>query len=915
MAGIADLITLGYLPLQGRPDLVERDLALRPAVYGVRQRDLDTDPESPDFGRERVDDGSAGDLLGGFLLRAEDGPEPNETELDKKNRDLNAWLFACAANLTQPLKRTDKIDERHTRTDEDEDDDRGNARGRPVRQGRLDDDRFSEFAAEAGDLGLPKGWPVVVLAGTHEGKQRLVMVPGGGKLVAVEHAGDPATATYVFDENDDAEVDRKRAARLHSLVRPTAPEDGGHAPMDQDRHVIAVQHKGGGKDGDAGFGLIAGPLGESTASAGDQQGPYAPKDGEAFGGITNTDLGHTEIGNDPEVRRQQVREGRYSSVEDPTGPPNPHQGSVEDPKAGGGLKSAEGGSATGIGFLPHSHGGPVLIGIDKDKHHIGANADGEQFYSAHVPTGALYLLDQAHDAPLEFQSVPYKAMRGPLTVRTHLRYDAGMGHPWAFGGKDGMWRWLSEAIAAEIEPPPETGGFAAPGEGEAYIDPRHVGAGRDGPDPLGGGPGAGPGSGGPGSGGPGGPRDGGADDREEKCNEGPYRKKTPVPGGGFLSMEYAHAEVRVSAGSWDGHNAAASQGNVVEKGKCAKTPEKQKPLWDPGSWQSIVAIEDGAGQVYQTPGGAEAVPYPGNYLAQQTPGWSEPELANAETEGAPFSWPTDLVRSAPALPQESQTYTPAPSTGPSAEQIAQQDTPHQIRTRVDPYQRSVAGAPVELGAPAILGWSGHHVAGAHDVATDFSPFRVDQERHQATAPMVYRQESVAAEQGREFVYAERPGASAYTGGTAEGFALFGPPQQAVVDLAGLTRQQIVDLVAAGRLSVPQLALHQAAELVLGGHVPDVPSGRVYGGWRVRSAGVAGDLDVTPEGATGSPEGGRAIVTRSNLNVVDAEDEADGLFVDPQNKTTAPATLADATRIEALEVVIDGNCYKLLGEPC
>jgi len=153
-----------------------------------------------------------------------------------------------------------------------------------------------------------------------------------------------------------------------------------------------------------------------------------------------------------------------------------------------GFTGSAAGSDRGIvGLFGMKAYGPFDVGDYVDQHQIGVTADGEPINSGHITTDA-YFHGHGGDAPLHFQAALYREPpKQPLKTRVHLRYDPKIKHPHVCGEKDGMWRWIAEAmfdIPPTDQPPPPPGPGPGPGPGGGG-----GGAGGGGAGGAGGGPG------------------------------------------------------------------------------------------------------------------------------------------------------------------------------------------------------------------------------------------------------------------------------------------------------------------------------------------------------------------------------------------------------------------------------------------
>lgn len=423
-----------------------------------------------------------GDLgLGSVLWPAE----------SKDKRGVPAWFFAAPAVTVEPsrdLRPPTPVEDDGTTTR-----DQGaplpgtvakprraqaaqRVRVRPI--GDVDHSPDTRFRAIDAALApnaspLPRGWPGVMLSATRETEQLELFLPAGdGKLVAVNHAGDPATASIVYDEDATGAIDPDRKARLHSLVRV--------ARMAPDVGALAWQLTTSGRDGLEGHGL--------TVDRGSSRGPVLPdpSTGQALPpapapapGRVSTPGGTAPVGQVGAVTTEdelvargspEPRDGQYGgAVVIGDAPPETTRvrGTTEDdPPATtsrDGAPPPDAPPGTEVQGLVYAYasarrGGHHEVGHHDDKHRLGLTLDGEPINPDHVARDFFLYADRDRDAPIEDDGKPYsRPAPAPYRVRAFLRHDAEADHPFNGERRRGLWRLEAESFLRAVpigDPPP-----------------------------------------------------------------------------------------------------------------------------------------------------------------------------------------------------------------------------------------------------------------------------------------------------------------------------------------------------------------------------------------------------------------------------------------------------------------------------
>lgn len=428
-----------------------------------------------------IEQGKPGDVKGGEPAQGDLGLGSVlwPTESDDKRR-IPAW-FLCAPAVTteasrdlrQPTPSEHDGESTRERPAADPDAAAQRVKVRPI--GGADhspDDRFRALDAAMGPslAPVPKGWPGVVLSATLEGRQVELFLPaGGGALVAVNWAGDPATSSVVFDEDDKGQIDPHRSARLPTLVRV--------ARLGVDVGALAWQLTRSGKDGREGHGLTVDQATANPTLPGDPPPGAQPAPAPSPSAAPDFSPGDTVVRSAPTAPVPAPGVGAGTEVRSDSGAGDNRTVSLEHAD-----------EALVYAYASARRGGPFNCGHHEDKHRVGVTIDGEPINPQHVDVGAFYYQDQVRDGPLPFEGTPYSSPQAaPYSVRAHLRWDAANSYAWkdgdGIGGSVpglalGTWRLEAESFLRSIplgDPPPK------PPPPQPPQPPR--GRGDPGPDP------------------------------------------------------------------------------------------------------------------------------------------------------------------------------------------------------------------------------------------------------------------------------------------------------------------------------------------------------------------------------------------------------------------------------------------------
>lgn len=240
---------------------------------------------------------------------------------------------------------------------------------------------------------MPKGTFGIMLAGTDEYEQHDLFFPIEPRLVAVNHAGDPAMGSLVCDLNEDFGIDPDRQARLQSMMR--------------------VLKKPLGRPNGIGWNL-------GNSGCEDVQGGYVV---DLYKGVSPSSPTPGTDGDRP-----AVASGGGLDVDAPLGglvPSGASGGPV--PAAGdvsGGADATPPASRV-VGLVSVNEGGPFEVGSGKCKHRKGEDEDGHPYVSCHWSTKALYYRNDVEDGPLRFETTYHDGRDYSHYVKVHLGWAGG----------------------------------------------------------------------------------------------------------------------------------------------------------------------------------------------------------------------------------------------------------------------------------------------------------------------------------------------------------------------------------------------------------------------------------------------------------------------------------------------------------
>lgn len=328
------------------------------------------------------------------------------------------------------------------------------AKVRPVRNSSYAQD--GAFAAS--DQPIAPGWPLpaagtflVSLAGTRENRQEPVAAWGDPRLVAVHYQPKGVMGSRVVDMNPAGVLSRVRSARLQTGVRVGHVCELPEAGVTDRAWGVAWLLATTGQEKWAGLGLVYGDLNTDDDEK-DPDEAITPSEPDVPPTVSpGTGPGHSEE-NDPGPGFAGGPTGNESEQESgfrPGDQINPGSREPQGPSAPATDDEESVGSSgpRGLALAAREAWGPLHLGHQADQHRWGGNDDGEPVNSLHLdPDRALWYRDKAHDAPLEFDRVPYGPVRAPYRVRAWIRYDQLSTHPWAKGDRQGLWRLEAECF-------------------------------------------------------------------------------------------------------------------------------------------------------------------------------------------------------------------------------------------------------------------------------------------------------------------------------------------------------------------------------------------------------------------------------------------------------------------------------------
>lgn len=192
------------------------DLDMRTFWAGVRI--VSRDIAAGELGHYQIEEGSVGDITGGFLFKNDSEPK----------RPIPSWRFSPWPVVRDAAFGSQSTNWRPVRWDKKE-----------VEQGNvLTPDK--RFAAEDGLTPVeenkpcwpkfPEGFRGILVQTSNEEKQYGAFLPTDPRIICPAKAGDPATATIVCDEKAPDKIDKDRQAGVDSFWRVLkAPRGSGNA--------------------------------------------------------------------------------------------------------------------------------------------------------------------------------------------------------------------------------------------------------------------------------------------------------------------------------------------------------------------------------------------------------------------------------------------------------------------------------------------------------------------------------------------------------------------------------------------------------------------------------------------------------------------------------------------------------------
>jgi hypothetical protein len=475
---LADLRKLGYLPLQHHEKDVPNDL--RNVVLAGRVLGLD-----PLGNRTLLEPGTLGDVANAGVWKA--GAE---------RQHVSAWSFAmpsvvAQAGTTGPGQQgttppTDVGDVVPTQlrgiTLTPGTQTRQPTLVQPLGVGGKDPDPRFPMQPVVNEQPWPKGTKGLTVALVNEQEQELYFFPSPQPTVAVNHAGDPATATLVYDLEKDGSLSPHRKARLHTLVRVVLPKPGGVGGLlpTPEGGSLAWQLTSAGQDGTSGHGLVC-----DVSHPDPVVPPPPPPDQNNRGNESSTVVNTIQsvINNAPtgaitSQAQADVLQRINMAAGGPIGATNPVQTLNQDvgenvptqlrqppPKPTPPTQVRPGPGKPTLASMTARKGGLVEVG-GNCQHKLGETEDGENINSAHVSADALFYKTAVLDGPLPFEGTPYPEVTPqPMKVPVHLGWNAAEPHAWPFGDRVGKWRLWAEVPSQIIDgwPPPNVDPPPPPG--------------------------------------------------------------------------------------------------------------------------------------------------------------------------------------------------------------------------------------------------------------------------------------------------------------------------------------------------------------------------------------------------------------------------------------------------------------------
>lgn len=429
----------------------------RPAGYEIEGKGEDVSPE-----------GVLGTIRGAFWNgAAQDHPEKPE----------GVFAFAGAVVLTEASKRPrpsggsslNSYSSTSTRTRTPAPGPVGPrlAKVRMVRDGRwAGDERLAEVEAmvhpDAPDL--PAGSPAVLLAGTEDGSQELLLLPvSPGTLRAVNRGPDPEASSIVYDQDAAGKDDPTWQAPLHKLVRVARLGPRCNGPRTT---ALAWQLTNPTR------GLIV-----DTPAA--PLRPPTPADvAREVDVVWNEGLGQLEW-----VLRGESKGSSWAYWEEDRSPAYAGRtsvgGTMVRPPAGGSTQAINSAGSTTArppttlqaplvyALTSAQAGGPLDVGSTNDTHRVGTTEDGCPINAAHIQTGALFRGGPG-DGPLDFEfTLAEDVSSFPHRAAAHIRWNPRKTHTGPCGESyEGVWDVQVESPMFTPEdrlPPTPPGVIGIPG--------------------------------------------------------------------------------------------------------------------------------------------------------------------------------------------------------------------------------------------------------------------------------------------------------------------------------------------------------------------------------------------------------------------------------------------------------------------
>lgn len=304
---------------------------------------------------------------------------------------------------------------------------------------------------------FPRKYYGLTVTAVNEWKQIETFHPTDPRLIAVNVNGDARTATIVCDENDKAEIDADRCARLHTFFRVIKKPQGcvgfnglnslgwNIKPAGCDRGGWGFFiDRGGNRMGGGGPEIQTGAsVGtrtdtgpRSTAPVG-EQGLSVGSVGQGIAQATLTGYGMQMFGTSPGV-------GLISGINLPN-QGGPGRTVVDDAGQGDpGQTQTNGGPGCTIGMASSHESGIVHVPAGETKHIIGQDEDGNKIIASHLSTNVYFWASPSRDGPLSFGGRFKEVEECEKSVETTLEWDPAPIHRFVCGPRRGKWRWRTK---------------------------------------------------------------------------------------------------------------------------------------------------------------------------------------------------------------------------------------------------------------------------------------------------------------------------------------------------------------------------------------------------------------------------------------------------------------------------------------